>query len=417
MSHDQAYLQAEKKIEQARRSGATDLNLYDMKLTELPESINQLVNLLKLDLGSYPWGNTGNQFSELPESLRGLPQLQWLGLRRIGLTSLPEWMGQLKQLRTLHLSGNPLLLLPEWLEQLTLLEELSVGGCELNDLPESLGNISTLREVCLGEFSYGGNPLIYLPNCLRKLRTLDTLIAIDCNLTMLPNWINELTSLARLHLQNNKLIDLPPSLAQLKNLKMLDLEGNLLNPELAATYKEGLVALKAYLRAKATTTRLPKSLHKRKLKVFLCYASQDKPIVHKLYQRFIAEGWIEPWLDAKKLLPGQDWQAEIKNAVETADNVIIFLSNTSINKDGFIQKELRLAKDIALEKSEGSVFLIPLRLDDCEVPRSLQIYQWANYFGNEKEQTYSKLLESLKLRLEDVKRKKGYTKKGSSYAS
>jgi hypothetical protein len=140
----------------------------------------------------------------------------------------------------------------------------------------------------------------------------------------------------------------------------------------------------------------------RKLKVFLCHASQDKSIVHELYEKFIAEGWIEPWLDAKKLLPGQDWQAEIKNAVETADNVIIFLSKTSINKDGFIQKELRFAKEIALEKTEGSIFLVPLRLDDCEVPQSLQFYQWANFFGEEQELTYSKLLESLKLRLSDI---------------
>ena len=81
-------------------------------------------------------------------------------------------------------------------------------------------------------------------------------------------------------------------------------------------------------------------MNQRKLKVFLCHASQDKPIVHELYQKLAAEGWIEPWLDAKKLLPGQDWEAEIINAVTKADNVIIFLSNTSINKDGFIQREL-----------------------------------------------------------------------------
>lgn len=143
----------------------------------------------------------------------------------------------------------------------------------------------------------------------------------------------------------------------------------------------------------------------RKLKVFLCHASQDKPIVHQLYQRLTDEGWIEPWLDAKKLLPGQDWQAEITNAVETADNVIIFLSNTSINKNGFVQKELRLAKDVSLLKSEGSIFLIPLRLDDCDVPKKLQLYQWANYFGQEKEQSYEDLLVSLKLHYEEILRK------------
>ena len=61
----------------------------------------------------------------------------------------------------------------------------------------------------------------------------------------------------------------------------------------------------------------------RKLRVFLCHASQDKPIVRELYQRLLAEGWIDPWLDEEKLLPGQDWDAEIEKAVEDADGVIV----------------------------------------------------------------------------------------------
>ena len=182
-------------------------------------------------------------------------------------------------------------------------------------------------------------------------------------------------------LVKNQIKDIPLSFIELEKLQEFWLTDNPLNPELAEACKKGIDGVKAYLRAKVTINKFDVFQHKRNLKVFLCHASQDKGIVHELYQKFIAEGWIEPWLDAKKLLPGQDWQAEIKSAVETADNVIIFFSKTSINKDGFIQKELRLAKDIALEKAEGSIFLIPLRLDNCEVPRSLQIYQWSNYFG------------------------------------
>ncbi|MBI5839508.1 MAG: toll/interleukin-1 receptor domain-containing protein [Chloroflexi bacterium] len=49
-----------------------------------------------------------------------------------------------------------------------------------------------------------------------------------------------------------------------------------------------------------------------KLRVFLCHASQDKPIVRELYQRLNAEGWIDPWLDEEKLLPGQDWDTKTR---------------------------------------------------------------------------------------------------------
>lgn len=138
----------------------------------------------------------------------------------------------------------------------------------------------------------------------------------------------------------------------------------------------------------------------RKLRVFLCHASQDKPVVRKLYQRLLAEGWIDPWLDKEKLLPGHDWELEIEKSVESTDAVIVFLSNESIVKEGYFQKELRKVLDIADEKPEGVIFIIPIRLDDCLVPRRLQKWHYVDYFplGN-KELAYGQIVASLKLRV------------------
>jgi hypothetical protein len=47
MARDETYREAEKKIEEAWRSGATALDLSSMKLTELPEALAQLHALLK----------------------------------------------------------------------------------------------------------------------------------------------------------------------------------------------------------------------------------------------------------------------------------------------------------------------------------------------------------------------------------
>jgi hypothetical protein len=47
----------------------------------------------------------------------------------------------------------------------------------------------------------------------------------------------------------------------------------------------------------------------RQLRVFLCHSSGDKPAVLNLYQR-LSNGGFDPWLDKKKLLPGQDWRLE-----------------------------------------------------------------------------------------------------------
>ena len=139
----------------------------------------------------------------------------------------------------------------------------------------------------------------------------------------------------------------------------------------------------------------------RELRVFLCHASPDKPIVRELYQRLNNEDWIDPWLDEEKLLPGQDWDLEIEKAVEAADAVIVWLSNKSVNKEGYVQRELRFALDIALEKPEGTIFVIPLKLEECEPPRKLRAWHYVEYFPVEqRSKAYQRLLRSLVHRAE-----------------
>ncbi len=137
----------------------------------------------------------------------------------------------------------------------------------------------------------------------------------------------------------------------------------------------------------------------RQLRVFLCHASQDKPVVRDLYQRLKSETWIDPWLDEERLLPGQDWNLEIEKAVESSDAVIVCVSNTSVAKEGYVQKELRQVLNIALEKLEGAIFVLPVRLDDCSLPRQLRDKQAINYFPpSQQAAAYDKLKASLKIR-------------------
>ena len=137
---------------------------------------------------------------------------------------------------------------------------------------------------------------------------------------------------------------------------------------------------------------------KRPLKVFLCHASGDKPLVRELYKRLIAEG-VDAWLDQEKLLPGQDWRVEIPRAVREADVVVICLSNKSITKEGYVQKEIKFALDSAEEKPQDTIFLIPARLEDCVVPERLGRWQWVDLF---EENGFIRLARSLKLRADAV---------------
>jgi len=134
----------------------------------------------------------------------------------------------------------------------------------------------------------------------------------------------------------------------------------------------------------------------RKLRVFLCHASQDKPAVRELYKRLATESWIEPWLDEENLLPGQDFDVEIYRAARDTDAIIICLSKVSVAKEGYVNKEIRRALDAADEKPEGSIYIIPLRLDDCNPSfERLKKLHYVDYFTPN---AHERLLKSLRLR-------------------
>ncbi len=141
----------------------------------------------------------------------------------------------------------------------------------------------------------------------------------------------------------------------------------------------------------------------RKLTVFLCHAKEDKPAVRELYHQLTAEGWMDVWLDEIKLLPGQNWDMEIEKAVEVSDAVIVCLSNNSVTKEGFVQSEMSFILDIARTKPEESIFVIPLRLENCHVPRRLRLYQYVDYFpASNRSWAYERVIGSLRKRGENL---------------
>ena len=99
-----------------------------------------------------------------------------------------------------------------------------------------------------------------------------------------------------------------------------------------------------------------------KLSVFLCHSPADKAAIRDLHDRLLKQPWIDPWLDEEKLLPGHDRNGEISKALEKAHVVIIALSKDSVTKEGPAQAEFKYAQKIALEKTESTIFIIPLNI-------------------------------------------------------
>jgi formylglycine-generating enzyme required for sulfatase activity len=106
-------------------------------------------------------------------------------------------------------------------------------------------------------------------------------------------------------------------------------------------------------------------------RIFVAHASEDKPAVRQLYRELVTRGF-EPWLDSEDLLPGQAWKLEIPKAIRGAQVFLACLSSRSVAKVGYVQNEFRLALAAFGQRPPGSIYLIPARLDECEVP-DLQI--------------------------------------------
>jgi hypothetical protein len=111
--------------------------------------------------------------------------------------------------------------------------------------------------------------------------------------------------------------------------------------------------------------------------VFLCHFSGDKPAVKRLQRRLHRDG-VKTWMDASDLLPGQNWDHEIRTAVRRASAVVVCLSEGAVTRTGYLQKEIRFVLDVAEEQPPGAIFVIPARLEGCDVPERLRAWHWVD---------------------------------------
>jgi hypothetical protein len=145
-------------------------------------------------------------------------------------------------------------------------------------------------------------------------------------------------------------------------------------------------------------TAVAKDIEK-KLQVFLCHASENKLEVKQIHERLVELGWVEPWLDVQALLPGQEWRLEIEYAVRESHIVLVCLSKKAVSKKGYVQKEIRVALEEADLMPQDTIYLIPLRLEECTVPRRLEKLEWVDYF---EEDGFARLQKALKSQAEKL---------------
>lgn len=115
-------------------------------------------------------------------------------------------------------------------------------------------------------------------------------------------------------------------------------------------------------------------------RVFIAYAKEDADAATRLYDALEAAGFM-PWMDSRKLLPGQNWPRSIESAIENSDFFVACFSSASVNKKGGFQAEIRYALDCARRMPLDEIFLVPVRLDACRIPGSIQReFQYVDLF-------------------------------------
>lgn len=108
-------------------------------------------------------------------------------------------------------------------------------------------------------------------------------------------------------------------------------------------------------------------------KVFLSHASEDKDRFVVGFARQLRESGVDVWLDQWEMKPGDSLVDKIfEEGLKEARAVIIVLSTTSVQKP-WVREELNAS---VVNRISRGTKLIPVVIDECDVPESLRSTVW-----------------------------------------
>ena len=213
---------AVKLINDAKRSGKSQLKLKDLGLQVLPSLIFTL-KIKELDISN-------NDLYQLPPEIGKTKGLTKIKAANNKLCRIPEEIGKLVGLQHLDLSNNLLIFnsLPPSLSKLTYLKHLNLSNNEIRDMPEYILSMKKLKELLMSD-----NQLTEAPSFLNRLDTLRQLDLSHNHINNVsPHWNLLLRKLENLNLANNQIEQLyfpVQSESTALNLKKLNISNNPLN--------------------------------------------------------------------------------------------------------------------------------------------------------------------------------------------
>jgi TIR domain/Effector-associated domain 7 len=130
--------------------------------------------------------------------------------------------------------------------------------------------------------------------------------------------------------------------------------------------------------------------------IFLSYAREDTQKVESLYQQ-LSDAGFRPWMDTKDILAGEKWQRSIQHALQQSQFFLACLSQTSVIKRSYLRREFREALEKRQEMLDSDIYLIPVRLEECEIPEELREHQGVDLFA---EDGWTRLVKALQAGME-----------------
>jgi internalin A len=251
-------------------SSLTKIFIGSKNILELPEMLNHWDNLTYLNLGGsekleYVRGLppnldylyiAGPSLLKLPENLFTLSKLTKLVIQKIQLGDFPIKLLEMTSLCNLYIIDCKLKSIPDEIVKLSYLDEIILSNNEFKDFPEAITNLSKLKEIMLD-----GNYLQQIPSNILKLKSLEKIDLSRNNFMYIQNILFEMTNLKKIDFGNyrgdigeskpfNSIKNIPDELLKLDQLEVLDLFENPIENVPAEILREGIKAIKNYIRSR-----------------------------------------------------------------------------------------------------------------------------------------------------------------------
>ena len=124
----------------------------------------------------------------------------------------------------------------------------------------------------------------------------------------------------------------------------------------------------------SSSDELLSNIETRKARLFIAYSDVDRDSVVILHDKLSKDGY-NTWLDRTRILPGTNRQLARENALRNSDIILVCLSNRSMAEVGQVHRDIKWALEKATKYPESMIVIIPIKLEPCDVPDSLQNLQ------------------------------------------